>query len=37
VGQAEAVASVALFLASEDARHTSRVGELFVDDGLVEL
>jgi NAD(P)-dependent dehydrogenase (short-subunit alcohol dehydrogenase family) len=36
VGQAAEVASVALFLASEDASYITG-GELFVDGGLVEL
>ena len=36
VGQAEEVASVALFLASEDASYITG-GELFVDGGLVDL
>ena len=36
MGQAEEVASVALFLASEDASYMTG-GELFVDGGLVEL
>jgi Enoyl-(Acyl carrier protein) reductase len=36
MGQAEEVASVALFLASEDASYMTR-GDLFVDGGLVEL
>jgi len=36
MGQVEEVASVALFLASEDASYMTG-GELFVDGGLVEL
>jgi len=36
MGQAEEVASVALFLASEDASYITG-GELFVDGGLVDL
>ena len=36
MGQAEEVASVALFLASEDTSYITG-GELFVDGGLVDL